>query len=254
MGIPFISFTYAHAPRLAQAALERPQVFLHYKLFADSWNHLAASQAGITPQELDQIEKTYPQTVPSALMVMPWRTSTGHPWVADLSPFAPGLKELNPMGVNLGLPGETMVNNTVMQNPIAQLSAILATGQNTQTHAQMFPVESPLAQPGANILGLPPDMQHMLFDETRSAGNTGRLAAAARTILPEMAGGGATQNLIRALTQQPAFSGEPISPLRAAVQTVGPNLQDVGQQQMMELLALRGQAKKARGQAMRNAR
>jgi len=240
VGMPFLSFTYGATPLIAKKALQNPEFFLHYKMFGDAWNQMAMEAAGATKEEMEQFDLTFPGQM---AMVMPFRdATTGSLMAFDVARFTP-TSGIIPDRVEIpGVP--SILENIVGQNPLISETAKQLTGVDPYFKAPIIPISQPGAETGAALAGLEddPDLMQMLFGDVASEANRARAASAARTALPDLLGGGGSQNLVRSLTgDRTSFLGEPIGPGRALAELLMGPMRNVEEAQLQALLALERQ-------------
>ena len=230
IGVPFLSFTYGATPLIAKKAIENPRFFLQYKMFGDAWNQMAMEAAGATPEEMQEFDLTFPG---SMAMVMPFRdAATGSLMAFDVARFTPT--------------SSVVPENPIMQNPIFSEIAAQSTGVDPYFKSPFKPVTVPGSDVGAGLAGLEEDPETMqaLFGDVESESRRAALEHLARTVLPDLLGGGGSQNLIRSLTgDRTTFLGDPISPERALLELLIGPMRNVEEAQMRA-----GQALERQGQ------
>ena len=210
--LPFVTFTYKAAPQLIQTLLNRPDVLQRYRLFMNSWNALSSETANITPQERKEIEANFPGTIPA---IAPFRSATGSPMVYDVAnktPYTEFVPGRHPGGV------ASPVVGALLRNPLVSEAASQLQGKDIftgQTFAPPLDLQG-RAQQGYQAMNVSPkDQKDISLLESMASPGEARAAHAARAWLPEMLGGGRSQDIAAAVRGKNDYTGEPISPLRA---------------------------------------
>ena len=172
-GIPFISFAYGVTPIVAKTLEKNPRIFQHYKIFADSWNAVAAEAAEATPDEMNAIMTLYPDSIP---MISPTRDAMGklHAWDAARStPVSQIPSMMDPMSY-------------LMSNPVVGEIGTQLSGYDPFRQQQVFDPAVPGGQAAMDFLGLSedPQVQDILMDEPGRQRRSSRLGHAFRTAAP----------------------------------------------------------------------
>ena len=221
MAIPFITFSYAVTPKIAQIMVERPQFFYHYKLFAEAFNAAQAANYQISESDMEEMRNLYPGSLP----LLTGRDAFGKPHVHDvgrfsmvndlgamLSPvtgFTPGAR----VGPTTGNPLVDLASNIVSRNPVvgAGVGGIYGYDiQNKTQFAKPFVGPSGIEQ-YAKSAGIAPENAAQLGAMGNAAQDKQireRMQYLARLVLPDLLGGGGFQSVKAAMEGQTNFMGQ----------------------------------------------
>lgn len=222
LGIPFVTFTYGVTPLTAEFIATRPHRLLQYFITIDAFNEMRRGELNIPKEDWEAVKKTMWDQ--GGLPMLMFRDERGVPVIYNVVRFTP-FQEFQPEQARHYLTGGPVgfLENMILQNPLVQEVLVRQiSGYDPVFQRQVFEplVGKETFEQFATLTGGDPKRFEQALAPARATVIKQRALSAARTFLPELAGGGATQNIISALQERPSFLGDPLTIQRALAESI----------------------------------
>lgn len=155
VGIPFITFYYKVLPRIVEAAIKRPGVFLPYIAIPAAISAYIASEYDVTDEDLEKLQNTLPEAMREkrSLYLMPNKDANGNWQWTDFGYLLPWNVWIE--GAEKALKGDifgVLKTFGVFGAPLAQVIAITQTGIDPFTGREIANKNDPGAKRLSDIL------------------------------------------------------------------------------------------------------
>jgi hypothetical protein len=149
LGIPFLTYQYKAAPKLAETVLKRPWKFLPYIALAYGMSELIKSSYDVDGEDLKKLRRALPEWMQhkGGLYVLPWKDQYGRWQVIDLGFIVPwGMFADLATQIPQGDAKDALETVGVTNGPVGDVVAAIKTGIDPFTGKEIMDHRDPPAE------------------------------------------------------------------------------------------------------------